>query len=102
MLNISNVGKLSKVYKNHSVRDTNITVLDVAGISGRHIMKVSCSYFISDGKEKKISATFSNAYGQQPSTTENEAGTEMSLSWLVCLQRTLNLACLMISINQMR
>lgn len=41
MSDISNVGKHSKVYRNHSVRATSITVLDVVGISGRHIMKVS-------------------------------------------------------------
>lgn len=39
MSDISNVGKVSKVYKNHSVRATSITVLDVAGISGRHIAR---------------------------------------------------------------
>lgn len=41
MSDISNIGKFSKVYRNHSVRATSITVLDVAVISGCHIMKVS-------------------------------------------------------------
>lgn len=41
MSDISNVGKHSKVYRNHSVGARSITVLDVAGISGRHIIKVS-------------------------------------------------------------
>lgn len=59
MSDILNVGK------NHSVRATTITVLDVAGISNRHSMKVSghksetsfksYSHFISDGKKREIS-----------------------------------------------
>ncbi|XP_062591459.1 uncharacterized protein LOC134252942 [Saccostrea cucullata] len=81
MSDISNVGKLSKIYRNHSVRATSITVLDVAGISGRHIMKVSghksetslksYSHFISDGKKREISETLSAALGHQHTTQEN-------------------------------
>lgn len=81
MSDISNIGKLSKVYRNHSVRATSITVLNVAVISGCHIMKVSghkfetslksySHFIISDGKKREISETLSNAFGQQPSTTE--------------------------------
>lgn len=75
MSNILNVGK------NHSLRATTITVLDVAGISGRHSIKVSGPHssltpislaMARRGKYQK----FSNALGQQPLTTGNEAGTE--------------------------
>lgn len=81
MSDISNVGKLSQAYKNHYVRATSITVLDVAGISVRHVMKVSdhksetslkpYSHFISDDKKREISETLSAALGHQQKTNEN-------------------------------
>jgi hypothetical protein len=75
MSNISDVGKLSSVYKNHSVRATSITVMDTGGISGRHIIKVSghkteaslksYSHHVCDRKKREISDTLSSALGHQ-------------------------------------
>lgn len=36
----------------------------------------SYSHFISNGKKRKISEILINTFGQQPSKTENEIGTE--------------------------
>ena len=41
MQEISKVGKLSKIYTNHSVRATSITALDDSGIEARHIIRQS-------------------------------------------------------------
>ena len=38
---ISQLANLSKVYTNHSIRATSITILDEAGFEARHIMSVS-------------------------------------------------------------
>ncbi|XP_062574912.1 uncharacterized protein LOC134236784 [Saccostrea cucullata] len=75
MMEISKVGKLSREYRNHSVRATSITVMDIGGISGRHIMKVSghkskaslksYSHFVSDKKKREISDTLSSALGHK-------------------------------------
>lgn len=75
MTDISKLGTLSREYKNHSVRATSITIMDVEGISGSHIMKVSghklksslksYSHFISDQKKREITDTLSSALGQQ-------------------------------------
>ena len=41
MKKISAESNLSKIYSNHSIRATAITVLDSAGLEARHIMSVS-------------------------------------------------------------
>lgn len=41
MVEISKLGKLSRLYTNHSIRATTITRLDDAGIEARHIMRAS-------------------------------------------------------------
>lgn len=41
MSEISHIALLSMAYTNHSIRATSITVMDVEGVTGRHIMKVS-------------------------------------------------------------
>lgn len=76
MAEISKIGKLSTVYRNHSVRATSITIMDLAGISSRHIMKVSghksetsfksYSNFVSVNKKREISDTLSSALGNVP------------------------------------
>ena len=76
MVKISEYGNLSRKYKNHSVRATSITVLDTAGISGRHITKVSghksegslksYSHHVSDAKKREISDVFSKALCSDP------------------------------------
>lgn len=63
---------LSLQYKKRSIRATSITVLDVGGISGCLIMKVSAhkseslksySHFVSDQKKREVSDTLSSAFG---------------------------------------
>ena len=41
MKKLSVEAKLSKIYTNHSIRATCITILDSAGLEARHIMAVS-------------------------------------------------------------
>ena len=41
MKRISKAAKLSKLYTNHSIRATSITILDQNGVEARHIMSVS-------------------------------------------------------------
>ena len=75
MSEISRIGKLSCVYKNHSVRATSITLMDEAGIAGRHIMSVSghqsetslksYSHHVSNTKKREISDTLSAALGHE-------------------------------------
>jgi hypothetical protein len=74
MMDISKIAQLSCVYRNHSVSTTCITALDIAGIGGHHIMKVSghksetslksYSHYVSDTKKREISETLSTALGQ--------------------------------------
>lgn len=74
MMDISKIALLSCEYRNHFVRATCITALDIARISGRHIMKVSghktetslksYSHYVSDTKKREISETLSTALGQ--------------------------------------
>ncbi|KAL5015909.1 hypothetical protein ScPMuIL_005498 [Solemya velum] len=84
MVEISKLAKLSCEYTNHSVRATSITLMDISGISGRHIIKVTghsseaslkhYSRFCSVGKKREMSDTLSSALGQSEETrcqTEN-------------------------------
>lgn len=41
MSEISHIALLSMTYTNHSIRATSITVMNLGGVTGRHIMKVS-------------------------------------------------------------
>ncbi|KAJ8320533.1 LOW QUALITY PROTEIN: hypothetical protein KUTeg_002120 [Tegillarca granosa] len=76
MSKISETGKLSRVYKNHSVRATSITVLVTVGISGIHISRISdhksesslksYSHHVSDSKKREISDTLTNALCSAP------------------------------------
>ena len=71
MSEISNIGKLSQRYTNHSIRATSITLLDDAEIPDRHIIKVSghknasslksYSHHVSEQKKRKISDILVNA-----------------------------------------
>ena len=84
MTTISKWGKLSKIYSNHSIRATSITIMDECGIASRHIMKVSGhksetslkSYTqnISVIKKKEISATLSRSLGQDVIESEVQNG----------------------------
>lgn len=78
---MSNQAGQSKVYTNHCLRATSITVLDRSGFEARHIMAVSGhqsessmrSYasYVDDKKKKdmamSISATITGRNGSQPS-----------------------------------
>ena len=76
MMDISKIAQLSCVYRNHSIRTTCITALDIAGISGHHIMKVSghksetslksYSHYVSDTKKREISETLSKTEENLP------------------------------------
>ena len=71
MPTISKLGGLSRRYTNHSIRATSITMMDNAGVSTRHIMKVSghksansivpYSDHVSNNKKREISGLFSSA-----------------------------------------
>ena len=84
MAEISKIAHLSTIYTNHSVRATSITVMDIGGITGRHIMKVSghrseaslksYSNRVSDRKKREISDILSNAI---TSVVENETVPEI-------------------------
>ena len=71
MPKISSAASLSKIYTNHSIRATCITLLDDAGIEARHIMRISDhrnessirSYTcrLNDNKKREISQTLNAA-----------------------------------------
>ncbi|XP_048767947.2 uncharacterized protein LOC125674728 [Ostrea edulis] len=71
MQNISKQADLSKVYSNHCIRATCITLLDESGYEGRHIMTVSkhksetsLKHYVSKAREKK-KREMSNALAEQ-------------------------------------
>ena len=76
MVNISKAAKLSRVYTNHCLRATCITILDKTGFASREICQVSghrnegslASYIgrVSDDKKHDISNALSRALGKEP------------------------------------
>jgi hypothetical protein len=84
MKRISVSAQLSKMYTNHSIRATHVTILDEAGFEARHIMRTtghksessirSYSSRLSDGKKRDISSTLARAAGIE--TDENRGEEE--------------------------
>lgn len=74
MKKLSSAAQLSKIYTNHSIRSTSITILNEAGFQGRHIVKISghknesslksYSHRIGENVYRDMSETLSSAAGQ--------------------------------------
>ena len=68
MQEISKVGKLSKMYTNHSVGSTSITALDDSGHKSELSIKTySCR--LSDAKKREMSKNLNSALGAKAPTT---------------------------------
>ena len=77
---ISQAAGLSRVYTNHCIRATCVTVLDDAGIEARHIMRItghkneasirSYSCRLSDAKKRSISETISETVLPKAQTSD--------------------------------
>ena len=86
MVEISKTGKLSRVYTNHCLRATCITILDKTGFASREICQVSghrnegsiASYVgrVSDDRKHDISNALSRALGKEPDWKCSKSKTE--------------------------
>ena len=86
MVHISKIAKLSKVYTNHCLRATCITILDKTGFASREICQVSghrnegslASYIgrVSDDKKHDISNALSRALGKEPNRKRSKTEIE--------------------------
>ncbi|XP_048757928.2 uncharacterized protein LOC125668156 [Ostrea edulis] len=92
MPEISKLGKLSRIYTNHSIRATVITALDNAGVEARHIMCASGhkneasirSYAcrLNDTKKREMSECLGGILGSQ-SRSNSDANTVSTATGIV-------------------
>ena len=86
MKEISSAAKLSKVYTNHSVRATAITLWSNAGLANRHIMAIS-------GHRSEASL---QSYNSRPSSTQLRQCSDV-ISGALSVQESQKALCMMVA-----
>ena len=101
MTKLTNEVKLSKVYTNHCVQSTYITILDRAGHEALHIMSVSGHKKIesiqnytnptSDSKKRKMSEDLASAIVKSPPKVAKVAKCEVSTTVSIPVEKPKNI-----------